>query len=485
MNYATIVHPLHLLLKDYNRERRLVWTQEARVAFEEIKAAINLCTVLYFLDEVSPIKLYTDASDFGILLGGYLCQIIDGKELPIAFISHSLSGQEINWSTIENECYAIVYSLEKLDYLLSNRQFTLKTDHKNLTFMDADKNPKVKRWKISIQHYDCEIEYITGPSNIMADPMSRLVASNKFGPANSTVTNCIAALREVSEKLLCLVETRDEDLEDLRVGEEHGLYTLKHNPLFPKSVREFQISPSIKALIDKVHGAVVGHHGVERTFNKLVEQGHHWPYMREHVKYYIRKCCPFCQKMSYLKTPVQTNPFTTAAYSFQETQNWDSIGPITVADGRKIHILVTICCFTRWVELWVTDDVTGKAARLPMLQHWNRYGQPAQILTDNGPQFANKDITELCELSDVQLVTVLSYSKEENSIVERINKEVMRHVRAFVYEWNTSDYDKIVEMVSQVQRICNANRTTPNMTSPAQLLFGNAINLDRGIFLPK
>ena len=171
--------------------------------------------------------------------------------------------------------------------------------------------------------------------------------------------------------------------------------------------------------------------------------------------------------MSYLKTPVQTNPFTTAAYSFQERQNWDSIGPITVADGRKIHILVAICCFTRWVELWVTDDVTGKAARLPMLQHWNRYGQPAQILTDNGPQFANKDITELCELSDVQLVTVLSYSKEENSIVERINKEVMRHVRAFVYEWNTSDYDKIVEMVSQVQRICNANRTTPNMTSPA------------------
>jgi len=120
-----------------------------------------------------------------------------------------------------------------------------------------------------------------------------------------------------------------------------------------------------------------------------------------------------------------------------------------------------------------------------MLQHWNRYGQPAQILTDNGPQFANEDITELCLLSDVQHVTVLAYSKEENSIVERINKEVMRHTRAFIYEWNTTDYDKFVEMVSGVQRICNANRTTPNMTSPAQLLFGNAINLDRGLFLPK
>ena len=429
---------------------------------------------------MSPITLYTDASDFGI--GGFLSQTVNEVEHPIAFISKSLSEAEINWSTIEKECYAIVYSLKKLDYLLSNRMFTLKTDDLNLTFMDADTNPKVKRWKLSIQHYDCMIEYITGPTNVMADPMSRLVASNKVGG----LANSVAALREVSAELLCLISTNlDVDLEDLGEGEEHGLYILKNNPLYPKSVREFQISPSIKALIDKVHNAVVGHHGVERTFDKLVAQGHHWPYMREHVKYYIRKCCPLCQKMSYLKTPIQTNPFTTAAYSFQERQNWDSIGPITLADGNQIHILVAICCFTRWVELWITDDVSGKAARLPMLQHWNRYGQPAQILTDNGPQFVNKDIKELCLLSDIQHITVMAYSKEENSIVERINKEVMRHLRAFIFEWNTTDLEQLREMVSGVQRICNANRTSPNMTSPAQLLFGNAINLDRGLLLPK
>jgi hypothetical protein len=40
-------------------------------------------------------------------------------------------------------------------------------------------------------------------------------------------------------------------------------------------------------------------------------------------------------------------------------------------------------------------------------------------------------------------------------------------------------------MICGVQRIINGNRTTPNQTSPAQLLFGNAINLDRGLFLPK
>ena len=69
-----------------------------RDAFDAIKVAINKCTLLYFIDDVSPIKLFTDASDFGI--GAYLCQIVDGKEYPIAFVSKSLAEQEINWSTI-------------------------------------------------------------------------------------------------------------------------------------------------------------------------------------------------------------------------------------------------------------------------------------------------------------------------------------------------------------------------------------------------
>ena len=133
------------MLKGYSRERRLIWTPEGIEAFEAVKTAVNACTTLYFIDDVSPIILYTDASDYGV---GYLCQVRDGKEVPIAYVSHSLSEQEIRWSTIEKECYAIVYSLNKLDYLLAGRTFTLRTDHKNLTFLDADTNPKVKRWKV-------------------------------------------------------------------------------------------------------------------------------------------------------------------------------------------------------------------------------------------------------------------------------------------------------------------------------------------------
>ena len=44
---------------------------------------------MYFIDETSPIRLYTDASDYGI--GGVLFQVVNNEWKPIAFISKSLS----------------------------------------------------------------------------------------------------------------------------------------------------------------------------------------------------------------------------------------------------------------------------------------------------------------------------------------------------------------------------------------------------------
>jgi hypothetical protein len=59
------------------------------------------------------------------------------------------------------------------------------------------------------------------------------------------------------------------------------------------------------------HNSIIGHSGVERTVQKLVDGGHRWPYLRDHVKKFIkRSSC--CQKMSVLKLPVHTHPTINA-----------------------------------------------------------------------------------------------------------------------------------------------------------------------------
>ena len=69
-----------------------------------------------FLDEISPIELYTDASDYGV--GGALFQVLGFVKNPISFLSKSLSATQIKWSTIQKEAYAIYYCCKQLDSLL-------------------------------------------------------------------------------------------------------------------------------------------------------------------------------------------------------------------------------------------------------------------------------------------------------------------------------------------------------------------------------
>ena len=45
----------------------------------------NDCPKLFFVDTSAPVFLHTDASNYGI--GGYLFQVIDGKQRPIIFLS--------------------------------------------------------------------------------------------------------------------------------------------------------------------------------------------------------------------------------------------------------------------------------------------------------------------------------------------------------------------------------------------------------------
>ena len=67
--------------------------------------------------------LETDASAVG--LGAVLEQ--DGH--PIAYASQSLTKSERNYSVIQRECLAIVFSLKQFHHYLLGRRFKLYTDH--------------------------------------------------------------------------------------------------------------------------------------------------------------------------------------------------------------------------------------------------------------------------------------------------------------------------------------------------------------------
>jgi hypothetical protein len=116
------------------------------------------------------------------------------------------------------------------------------------------------------------------------------------------------------------------------------------------------------------------------------------------------------------------------------------------------------------------------------MEHVGRFGEPNQILSDNGSQFVNDLIKEFMKLIDTEHVRTLSYSKEENSIVERVQKEVLRHLRAIIFDENI--VHRWSTCLPFVQRIINSTVESSIGTTPASLLFGNSIDLDRGVLFP-
>ena len=109
-DFSKFARPLHTALRGYERKKhfgkKIDWTEELKEAYYALQQAIGQCPLLHFPDPEGEIFLETDASDYGI--GAYLYQKDQtGSDKPNAFMSKSLSGAELNWSTPEKEAYAI------------------------------------------------------------------------------------------------------------------------------------------------------------------------------------------------------------------------------------------------------------------------------------------------------------------------------------------------------------------------------------------
>jgi hypothetical protein len=75
----------------------------------------------------------------------------------------------------------------------------------------------------------------------------------------------------------------------------------------------------------------------------------------------------------------------------------------------------------------------------------------------------------------------VAYSKEENAIVERANQEVIRHLRALLFDKHV--YKKwSFEELPLVQRIMNTVEKTATGVSPVELILNNLLRWTKRIF---
>ena len=460
-SYSDYSARLSSMITPYQPRATLTWDDEQIRIFDAFKVAINECPKLFFVDTDSPVHLYTDASLIGI--GGYLCQIKDGIETPIAFYSKVLTTTEKKWGIPCLEAYAIYRAFQEFDYILRDAYTYVHTDHRNLIYIKDSTNEKIIRWKLKLQEYRFEVDAIRGIDNPIADFMSRNEAAEEDEEEDITT-------RGMMNMLCSLIEVKSwPDLNSIQ--QCNASYD---NFIIPNEAYE---------KIESVHNDLVGHHGREVTVQKLSMKYDKWKYMRNHVQKFIHEC-DFCQKASYDKQSVVVPKFITGSYLPFERVNIDSIGPLTEdVDGYK-HIICIVDCFSRFMTLFATKTTSAIEAAEALLKHCGYFGFPSQLLSDRGSQFVNVIIKEFLELAGTEQLMTLSYSKQENSIVERANKEVGRWLRAMLYH-DKLRKNKWSKFLPFVERIHNASVISTTGHSPAQIIFGDRVELNRNILLPK
>ena len=225
----------------------------------------------------------------------------------MGFVSKSIASDHLSWDTPMKEGFAIFYSLRMWEYLLRDREFTIRTDHKNLTRLRADheSNKMVKRWFMCYQEFDIKAwEFVKGVDNQVPDEFSRLCE----------------ALPDTSEHPASLLF----QLTGYEIPKEHW-----------NTIAQFHNS-GLKGFVsnqegDSTHpGCPGGHGGVERTLSMLNAAGLHWQHRSKHVRRFIRMC-PCCQKMDQMRKVIHSYPFTLSTYGLWNTISVDYIESL-VAD---------------------------------------------------------------------------------------------------------------------------------------------------------
>jgi hypothetical protein len=204
LNYSKRVAPLQAALAKVfeGKSRRMkkaaapvsllhLWGPEEQAVFKVLQAAIMKSMTLAFPD---PGKRICDLKDVSYLFYDRLVKHIHEEQLylpvyeqghqPLRLLSCELQGAQQRWTVPEKEGFAIVYTVSNVDYLLlSHDEFSILSDHLNLTYIEnplsADPTraghvvQKLQRWELKMSVFSYRTENVVGNLNCLTDLMKK------------------------------------------------------------------------------------------------------------------------------------------------------------------------------------------------------------------------------------------------------------------------------------------------------------------------
>ncbi|WMV18274.1 hypothetical protein MTR67_011659 [Solanum verrucosum] len=121
------------------------------------------------------------------------------NQKPTAYFSEKLKDPTLNYSTYDQELFALVRALGNWKHYLWPKEFVIRTDHESLKHIRAQGklNKRHAKWIEILETFPYVIQYKKGKENVVADALSRkYVLINTF----STKLICFECLKALYPK---------------------------------------------------------------------------------------------------------------------------------------------------------------------------------------------------------------------------------------------------------------------------------------------
>ncbi|XP_022856703.1 uncharacterized protein LOC111377807 [Olea europaea var. sylvestris] len=185
------------------------------------------------------------------------------------------------------------------------------------------------------------------------------------------------------------------------------------------------------------------------------------------------KKCDKCQRFSNVqRQPAQSLSIVTSPWPFAK---WgiDFIGPLPKGRGSATFAIVAIDYFTKWVEAeplaLITEANTTKFVWKNVIC---RFSIPHSIVSDNGRQFDNRKMRELCDELGIKKDFSTPHHPQANGQVEAVNKTIKHTLKRKLDASKGAWVDELPHVLWAIRTTCRtATGETPfSMTYEAEAM---------------